>query len=127
MSPEALVLAAKEKGVKTLALTDINNVSGAFEFVRACKKHGIKPIVGIEFRNERHELLYIGLAKNWKGFYALNQLLSGSYQNRWLPWRPNWKMSSSFTPKRSSPSSIFMRTNTSASTPKMSGNCLVPN
>lgn len=80
LSPEALVLAAKEKGIKTLALTDINNVSGAFEFVRACKKHGIKPIVGIEFRNERHELLYIGLAKNWKGFYALNQLLSGSYQ-----------------------------------------------
>lgn len=80
LSPEALVSAAREKGIKTLALTDINNVSGAFEFVRACKKHGIKPIVGIEFRNERHEFLYIGLARDLKGFSELNQLLSESYR-----------------------------------------------
>ena len=57
LSPEALVQAAKAKGVKALALTDINNVSGAFEFVEACKKQGIKPNLGIEFRNEKHQLL----------------------------------------------------------------------
>lgn len=76
LSPEALVQASKAKDVKALALTDINNVSGAFEFVEACEKHGIKPILGIEFRNEKHQLLYIGLAKNGKGWYELNQLLS---------------------------------------------------
>ncbi|WP_373553043.1 DNA polymerase III subunit alpha [Haliscomenobacter sp.] len=76
LSPEALVQAAKAKGVKALALTDINNVSGAFEFMEACKKQGIKPILGIEFRNEKHQLLYIGLAKNNQGWYELNHLLS---------------------------------------------------
>lgn len=76
LSPLALVQAASAKGIKTLALTDINNVSGAFEFVEACKKYAIKPILGIEFRDEQHRLLYIGLAKNERGWYELNFLLS---------------------------------------------------
>lgn len=75
LSPRQLVKAAKGKGVKTLALTDINNTSCSLEFVRACEKEGIKPLLGIEYRN-RNALQYIGLAQNNEGFKALNQLLT---------------------------------------------------
>jgi DNA polymerase-3 subunit alpha len=75
MSPEALVDEAKEKGVEVLALTDINNTSAAFSFYNSCKAKNIHPVLGIEFRNG-DELLYIGLAKNNKGFQELNTLLS---------------------------------------------------
>jgi len=77
MSPETLVRTAQEKGIDTLALTDINNTSCVIEFVERCKEAGIKPIVGIEFR-KNNRLLYIGLAKNQEGFYELNQLLTKS-------------------------------------------------
>lgn len=33
-----------------MALTDINNTSCAYQYIRACKKQGIKPILGIEYR-----------------------------------------------------------------------------
>lgn len=79
-SPEQLVDTAKTYGIKTLALTDINNVSAVFPFVRACKKQGIRPIVGIEFRDKDQRLCYIGLARNLKGFAALNKHLSDSYE-----------------------------------------------
>ncbi len=34
--------------MNALAITDTNNLHGAFEFYLACKKKGIKPIIGIE-------------------------------------------------------------------------------
>ena len=43
-----LVLAAKEKHLDALALTDKNNMFGAMEFSEACLQNGIKPIFGIE-------------------------------------------------------------------------------
>lgn len=61
--------------IETLALTDINNTSAALDFVRFANIHNIKPIVGIEFRNES-ELLYTAFAKNNEGFYQINRHLS---------------------------------------------------
>lgn len=43
-----LVLAAKEKHLNALALTDKNNMFGAMEFSEACLQNGIKPILGME-------------------------------------------------------------------------------
>lgn len=43
-----LVLAAKEKHLDALALTDKNNMFGAMEFSEACLRNGIKPILGME-------------------------------------------------------------------------------
>ena len=43
-----LVLAAKEKHLDSLALTDKNNMFGAMEFSEACLQNGIKPILGME-------------------------------------------------------------------------------
>lgn len=71
-----LVKAAVQYGITAMALTDINNSSGSLEFVKECRDAGIMPVVGIEFRNEAFELLYIGLARNTAGFEALNTFLS---------------------------------------------------
>lgn len=72
---EKLAEMAVENGIDTLALTDINNSMGVVDFVKACNKNGVKPIAGIEFRDE-NELLYIGIARNNKGFMELNEFLS---------------------------------------------------
>ncbi len=85
MPPETLVAHAKKAGIEALALTDVNNTSGCFPFVQACKKEGIKPILGIEFRKNQR-LLYVGIARNLKGFQELNELLTGcSLQGTPLP------------------------------------------
>ncbi|MCB9232839.1 MAG: DNA polymerase III subunit alpha [Bacteroidia bacterium] len=75
LSVEELVAQARAAGVEVLALTDINNTSAAYDFVKACRDAGIKPVVGIEFRAE-NQLRFIGLARNLQGFQELNEFLS---------------------------------------------------
>ncbi|MDL2141706.1 DNA polymerase III subunit alpha [Flavobacterium tructae] len=67
-----LVLQGKALGVTAMALTDINTVTGIYDFYKACKETGIKPIVGMEFR-EDNKLLYITLAKNRQGIGEINR------------------------------------------------------
>ncbi|MBC7776309.1 MAG: PHP domain-containing protein, partial [Phycisphaerae bacterium] len=76
LSPKQLVEAASICQVKTLVLTDINNTSAALDFVRACKDKGIKPVLGIEFRDEQHRFLFTGIAQNNTGWAALCALLT---------------------------------------------------
>lgn len=47
-SPEERVIKAKELGMKALAITDHNHLGGVLDFQAACKKHNIKPILGVE-------------------------------------------------------------------------------
>ena len=69
-----LVEQAKNHGLKSLALTDINTVTGIYDFTKQCKEANIKPIVGIEFR-QGNKLLFIGLAKNQQGIGEMCRLL----------------------------------------------------
>ncbi len=62
--------------VKAMALTDINTITGIYEFIKCCESVNIKPIVGIEFRHN-NKLHYIGLAKNREGLAEMNRLLTG--------------------------------------------------
>ena len=75
MSPEALVGQAKSLGLEVLGMTDINNSTGALDFVKLCREAGIKPVAGIEFR-DGDELLYTCLACNNEGFREINAFLS---------------------------------------------------
>ena len=52
LSPEELISAAKRNGIDCLALTDINCMTGVYDFVKAARKENIKAIAGIEFKNE---------------------------------------------------------------------------
>ena len=67
--------AAAAHGIHTLVLTDINNTSCSFEFINACHLHGIKPVLGIEFR-QRHKFLFTGVAHNLEGYRELCEWLS---------------------------------------------------
>ncbi|CAM3384535.1 DNA polymerase III subunit alpha [Flavobacterium chungbukense] len=72
---EDLISRAAALGVKAMALTDINTVTGIYDFIKGCQAAGIKPIVGIEFRSE-HQLRFIGLAKNAAGLAEMNRFLT---------------------------------------------------
>lgn len=72
---EELVQSADKLGITTLALTDINTVTGIYDFIRLCAVRKINPIVGIEFRNG-DEKMYTGLAKNTKGIGELCEFLT---------------------------------------------------
>ncbi len=70
-----LVQEAALHGVKTMALTDINTITGIYDFVKLCGEVNIKPIVGIDFRNKNKQE-YIGLAKNREGIAEMNGLIT---------------------------------------------------
>lgn len=75
MTIERLVAEAASMGIEQMALTDINNSTGAMEFIRECQDKGIKAITGIEFRRSGR-LLYIGIARNREGMKELNEFLT---------------------------------------------------
>ena len=75
MKPLTLLNEATKQGLRSIALTDIHCTAGVSDFLRYAPDHGIRPVVGIEFR-QGHNLLYIGLARNNTGFQELNDLLS---------------------------------------------------
>jgi DNA-directed DNA polymerase III PolC len=75
ISLDKLIEQAVSCGVKAMALTDINTVTGIYDFIRSCDKVGIKPLVGMEFRSN-HQLRYIGLAKNANGLGEMNRFLT---------------------------------------------------
>ncbi len=86
-----LVKKAKEYGMPAIALTDHGNMHGAIEFYKACKKAGIKPIIGMEayvanrtrfdkdarIDNKRYHLTL--LARNVVGYKNLMKMASLSY------------------------------------------------
>ncbi|HLF64648.1 MAG TPA: DNA polymerase III subunit alpha [Saprospiraceae bacterium] len=75
LSPRQLLQEAQKHGVHTLALTDINHSGASHDFVRMAPEHGVRPVLGIDFRNGVHQC-YVGLAKNNEGFKELNDYLS---------------------------------------------------
>jgi len=67
-----LVAIGKAFGAAAMALTDINTVTGIYEFYKLCNEAGIKPVVGMEMREE-NRLLYVALAKSRKGLGEINR------------------------------------------------------
>ncbi|GAA4810954.1 DNA polymerase III subunit alpha [Litoribaculum gwangyangense] len=78
-----LLKLAKENGINTLALTDINNTSACLNFIRKSEEFNIKPVIGIDYRNGAKQL-FVGLAKNNQGFQELNAFLSHHSHNKIL-------------------------------------------
>ena len=91
---QQMVKKAAADGMPAVAITDHGNMFGVFEFVNACNKEKIKPVVGCEFymveemhitsfagtgrRDKRyHQLL---LAKNAEGYKNLTRLTSLAYK-----------------------------------------------
>ena len=75
ISVKELVQQFVELGISVAALTDINCISGIYDFHRLCEKNNIRPVVGVDIRtdNKQH---YICLAKNQSGIGEINRLLT---------------------------------------------------
>lgn len=85
-----LALSAKEKGMTSLAITDHGVMYGAIDFYRACKKEGIKPIIGCEVyvapqsrfdKTSAYGKYYhmVLLCKNQTGYQNLIKLVSKGF------------------------------------------------
>ncbi len=75
LSLEQIIEIAKNNGLQSIVLADINNSTGVLDFVNLCQKNKTNPIAGIDFRNE-NDYLYTGIAKNNEGFREMNDFLS---------------------------------------------------
>ena len=86
-----LPVRAKELGMKAMAITDHGVMYGAIDFYKACKKEGIKPIIGCECYVAKNSRLnkepgidntyshLILLAKNNEGYKNLSKMVSLSF------------------------------------------------
>lgn len=81
VSPEDIVrwAATQAESLKnkfTILLADINNVSGACNFMNEAQKHtNVIPLLGVEVRND-NEILYLLISKSHSGFASINAFLS---------------------------------------------------
>lgn len=74
-STATLVEAAVEQGISSLVLCNINCTYDHWEFVKLCREAAIKPVLGVDIRNE-DEHCYLLIAKNNQGLYWINKFLS---------------------------------------------------
>ena len=66
---DILTKKAKEMGYSSLAITDLNNMFGVYEFYLACLNNDIKPIIGMEVKTNQDNFILI--AKNNNGYRNL--------------------------------------------------------
>ena len=72
--PAELAMRAAELEMPALALTDRGGVYGVVRHLQACRKLGVKPIIGSALEVDGDELIFI--ARNLKGYSNLCRLLS---------------------------------------------------
>ncbi|MFH1059560.1 MAG: DNA polymerase III subunit alpha [Pseudomonadota bacterium] len=75
-SPEALCRRAKELGYAALALTDRDNLYGLWEFLRACRRHDLRPITGAELTQPAGPGRAVCLVESQEGFRNLCRLIT---------------------------------------------------
>lgn len=82
ITPEKLVLEAKQKGYRAIALTDYHVLYGVIPFYKSCKTNGIKPIIGLSanvFIEENETSVrdrFLFYAKNVHGYQSLMKISS---------------------------------------------------
>ncbi len=100
VKPKALVKAAKERGFKSISLTDSGAMYGAIEFYKACVENGIKPIIGFETyiaprgmtdkdpEKDKEFFPLILLAENYDGYRNLLTLCSLAHTQGFFNGKP---------------------------------------
>lgn len=87
--PDEHVAACAAYGMTAMALTEHGNTSSHVQLEKACRKHGIKPIFGLEAYvappKEQRKFHQTILAMNQTGLANLNRLVTQSYKDfyRW--------------------------------------------
>jgi error-prone DNA polymerase len=72
--PAELAFRAAELGMPALAITDRGGVYGAVRFLQACRKVGVKPLIGTTLEVDGQDMVMI--ARNLRGYSNLCRLLS---------------------------------------------------
>lgn len=75
LTVEALLDSAQKAGHQCIALTDVNSTSAYVRFFEEAKRRGMKPVLGIDFRNGARQK-YVGIARNNEGLRELNEHLT---------------------------------------------------
>jgi error-prone DNA polymerase len=78
--PYELALRAAELEMPALAITDTGGVYGAVRFLQACRKVGVKPLIGAALEVDGEELVMI--ARNLAGYSRLCRLLSVAHHDQ---------------------------------------------
>jgi DNA polymerase-3 subunit alpha len=88
---------ARADGQVALAITDLNNLFGAVKFYSACRKNGVKPIVGADVlmepdAGERQPSRLMLLVQDSQGYLHLSELLARAWTRNaqraqaWVKW-----------------------------------------
>ena len=78
--PYELAMRAAELEMPALAITDRGGVYGAVRHLQACRKLGVKPIIGTALEVDGEELILI--ARNLRGYSNLCRLLSHAHADQ---------------------------------------------
>ena len=76
---EALCRAARRLGYRRLALTDTDNLYGLWDFLAACRREGLTPVVGAEITDPHGPQRAVCLVKNRRGWRNLCRLITGRH------------------------------------------------
>lgn len=75
-SPPMLCRRARELGYSGLALTDRDNLYGLWDFLKGCKREGLRPIIGAEVSEPGSGRVATCLVQNHEGYGNLCRLLT---------------------------------------------------
>jgi len=78
--PYELAARAAELEMPALAITDTGGVYGAVRFLQACRKLGVKPLIGAALEVDQAEMVLI--ARNLAGYSRLCRLLTIAHQDQ---------------------------------------------
>jgi error-prone DNA polymerase len=78
--PYELAARAAELEMPALAITDTGGVYGAVRFLQACRKLGVKPLIGVTLEVDGSELVVI--ARNLSGYSRLCRLITLAHQDQ---------------------------------------------
>src|SRR5579859_1628194 len=78
--PFELAARAAELEMPALAITDSGGVYGAVRFLQACRKLGVKPLIGAALEVDGEEVVLI--ARNLRGYSNLCRLLTVAHQDQ---------------------------------------------
>ncbi len=89
VDPEALVLAAREVGLTTIAVTDHNEVSGAFACQEVADEYGIQVIIGEEVMTAEGELIGLFLRERVEPGMSWDDTISAIHAQDGITYVPH--------------------------------------
>jgi len=85
--PNDLAKRARELGYTSLGISEHGSLSSVYEHYTACKKHGLKPIIGVEMyeaddrTKTKEHYHFLLIAKNRTGYQNLMEIVADAHKN----------------------------------------------